>query len=69
MLAEHLEITIQDRPTPGGQSVGMPSLGVQVKHLPTGLIAYCDCARSQQKNKNIAIAMLEYGLAELGLHR
>lgn len=51
---------------PGGQSVGMPTPAVRVTHVPTGLVAVCDFERSQLKNKRIAMAMIEYGLAELG---
>ena len=47
----------------GGQYVGVVRTGVKVTHLPTGLIAISDCERSQLKNKNIAIGMIEYGLA------
>lgn len=50
----------------GGQSVGVIPLRVQVTHKPTGLMAQCGAERSQFKNKRIAMAMIEYGLAELG---
>jgi protein subunit release factor A len=51
---------------PGGQQAGMPHSSVRITHKPTGLMAQSGFARSQHKNKNIALAMLEYGLAELG---
>lgn len=50
----------------GGQQVGIVSSGVRVTHLPSGLFARCECERSQLKNRNICLAMIEYGLAELG---
>lgn len=50
----------------GGQSVGIIPSRVQVTHRPTGLIASCGTERSQMKNKKIALAMIEYGLAEIG---
>ena len=40
--------------------------GVCVEHLPTGLKASCDQERSQLRNKRVAIAMIEYVLAEFG---
>lgn len=50
----------------GGQQVGIIPIRVQVTHKPTGLIASCGAERSQMKNKNTALAMIEYGLAEIG---
>lgn len=50
----------------GGQHVGIIPSRVQVTHKPTGIIASCGTERSQMKNKNIALAMIEYGLAEIG---
>lgn len=50
----------------GGQSVGIIPTMVQVTHKPTGLVAQCGSERSQMKNRNIALAMIEYGLAEMG---
>lgn len=67
MKPEHLKIEAGFHPhEKGGQTVGMPSALVKVTHIPTGLIAQSDCERSQMRNKNVCLAMLEYGLAELG---
>lgn len=67
MKLEHLKIEAGHHPqNPGGQHVGMVTPLVKVTHLPTGLVAQSDCERSQMRNKNICLAMLEYGLAELG---
>lgn len=52
--------------TKGGQHVGIIPSRVQVTHKPTGIIASCGTERSQIKNRNIAMAMIEYGLAEMG---
>jgi protein subunit release factor A len=66
MRSEDLEIqTVASRP-PGGQSVGLVPTSVRVKHKPTGLIASCGIERSQMKNRNVAMAMIEYGLVEIG---
>lgn len=48
---------------PGGQHVGTAPTGIKVTHIPTGLYAYCDSARSQHKNRDIAFQMVEYGVA------
>lgn len=66
MNPAHLKITVQDRGPKGGQTCGATPTGVVVEHLPTGLKAFCDQHRSQLKNKQVAMAMVEYGLAELG---
>jgi protein subunit release factor A len=47
----------------GGQHVGVVRTAIKVTHVPTGLIAISECERSQLKNKNIAMGMIEYGLA------
>lgn len=62
-----LKIESVDRLPKGGQQVGMIPLGVKITHLPTGLTASCEVERSQMKNRNIAIAMIAYGVASLGL--
>lgn len=48
-----------------GQSAGVVPVGVLVTHIPTGLFAFCDVHRSQMKNRNTAMAMIEYGLADI----
>ena len=54
-------------PNPGGQHTGMMCCGVKVTHAPTGLSATCAAERSQLKNRDVCFAMLEYGLAEIGV--
>ena len=66
MKPEDLKIEAICPVRPGGQSVGVVDTGVKITHIPTGLSAYCGTERSQQKNKKIAMAMLEWGLAEVG---
>jgi len=67
MKPEHLKIEMIDRHPKGGQHCGVVPPGVKVTHLPTRLTASCDCERSQMKNRNIAISMIEWGLSELGI--
>lgn len=66
MKLEDLKIEVEPRIPKGGQTVGIISTGVKVTHIPTGICAFCEVERSQMKNKNIALAMVEYGLAEIG---
>ena len=47
----------------GGQHVSVVRTAIKVTHVPTGLIAISECERSQLKNKNVAMGMIEYGLS------
>ena len=49
----------------GGQQISVTCTGVKATHI-TGLSAYCNSERSQYKNKEIALQMLEYGLILAG---
>lgn len=51
--------------SPGGQHAGSPATSIRITHVPTGLMAQCG-GRSQHKARKVAMAMLEYGLLELG---
>lgn len=48
--------------SPGGQHAGVPVTDIRITHIPTGLIAQCGEMRSQHKNKQVALEMLEWGL-------
>jgi len=50
---------------PGGQHAGSPARFVRVTHIPTDTVAECGCQRSDFKNKQIAMAMIEMALAEM----
>jgi peptide chain release factor 2 len=58
---EDLRIEVVRPHPPGGQHVGV-YCGVKITHIPTGLVAICDAARSQFRNKKIAMDMLLGGL-------
>ena len=66
MKPEDLKIESYPDRKPGGQVVGIMTTGIRVTHLPTNLVASCEAQRSQTKNRVVALAMIEYGLVELG---
>jgi len=43
----------------GGQMVGLTTSGVIVHHMPSGLGVSCDSERSQYRNKEKALELLE----------
>ena len=69
MIDDYLRELIYDETgttkSPGGQHVGMRATSIRITHIPTGLMAQCG-GRSQHKASRVAMAMLEYGLLELG---
>ena len=52
---------------PGGQHAGSPAMFVRVTHIPTDTVAECGFERSQFKNKQVALAMIEMALIEMKL--
>lgn len=64
-----LHVSVIDRRPPGGQTVGDQPTTVEVTHIPTGLVARCGADRSQYRNRKVAVAMIEWGLAEMGWPR
>lgn len=49
----------------GGQHVTTTRSAIQVTHIPTQLTVICSHERSQVRNKNFALQMIEYGLTLL----
>jgi protein subunit release factor A len=55
---EELRISAYPLRPPGGQQAGLPPMGVEIEHLPSGSIARCCSARSQHTNGLIASDMI-----------
>src|SRR5271156_1788360 len=61
---EDIHIEVSRAGGPGGQGVNTTDSAVQVLHIPTGRIVRCQDGRSQQKNKEKALAILRSRLLE-----
>ena len=61
---EDLRIEVCRAGGPGGQGVNTTDSAVQVMHIPTGRIVRCQDGRSQQKNKEKALAIMRARLLE-----
>lgn len=62
---DEIHISLVKPPDEGGQRVGSPNYPVRVVHLPTGVTAECGYERSQHKNKQIAMDMVQWALVNM----
>ena len=61
-----VEVIYKDTGTtekPKGQQIGVPVSDIRVTHIATGIMAQCGVHRSQHKNKEIAVEMIEWAIA------
>jgi len=73
-VAEDVKIEIRDvdleeqairASGPGGQHVNKTSSAIRLRHVPTGIVVFCQAERSQHKNRATAIKMLRARLARI----
>lgn len=65
MKLEDLKIEPYPLVRAGGQHVGKVSSAIQVTHIPTQLTVICSHERSQVRNKNFAVEMINNALEKL----
>lgn len=51
--------------SPSGQVAGQHDTTIRITHIPTKLMAECGLYRSQHKNKQVAMEMIEWAILNI----
>ncbi|OHA65065.1 MAG: peptide chain release factor 1 [Candidatus Wildermuthbacteria bacterium RIFCSPHIGHO2_02_FULL_49_9] len=62
--SQDLKVEFTNSSGPGGQNVNKRQTAVRLTHVPTGLVVFSQSSRSQQKNKEAALSLLESKLLQ-----
>ena len=62
---DDIVVTVINPHDKGGQHVGWTASIIRVVHTPTGIVAECGYERSQFKNREVAMSMIQWALVNM----